>query len=283
MYPFAFFGSPRFADVVLKELIEGGYLPSVLVCNPDRPVGRKRVVTPPATKERILSDKEGIRENVEILQPETKKELVELKERFKNCEFAVVAAYSKIIPKEVLEVFPKGVIGVHPSLLPKHRGPSPIQGALLEGVGETGVTLYLLDEETDHGDILANSKLQIANGETYEMLEEKLATLGGELLVRTLPSFLAGEIKPKEQDHSQATFTKMIHTEDGLVDLEKDSPIVIDRKIKALNPEPGVYTIQDGKRVKLLEGRWEDEVFVITKTLPEGKKVREAHIVLKKN
>lgn len=267
-----------FAEGVLKRLVGDGFVPTVLVCNPDKPVGRKHIITPPSTKRYVLE--QGL--DVKILQPKIKQELKTLQDQLDGCEFAIVAAYSKIIPKEVLDFFPRGVIGVHPSLLPKHRGPSPIQTTLLNGEKETGITLYLLDEETDHGKVFAQEKQLIDPHETYTSLEQKLARLGGDLLVKLLPSFLAGEIELKEQDHDKATFTKMIQTDDGFVDLEKDDPKEIDRKIRALHPDPGVYTIQDGKRIKLLKCKWEDETLVIIKITPEGKKPQESNIRISK-
>jgi methionyl-tRNA formyltransferase len=239
---YLFFGTPDFASAILEKLVKTGRSPAAIVCNPDRPVGRKKIITPPPTK--VLAQKYGI----PTIQPEG----------FENFEaggadFAVVAAYAKIIPKSVLERFPRGVIGVHPSFLPKYRGATPIQSAILAGEKETGVTLYLMDEKVDHGAVIATEKLKISDGDTYGKLENKLAELAGEMLVRTIPEFAEGRIKPEPQDENQATFTRKFSTEDARVDLEKDDPLTVERKIRALNPEPGVWTIQNGKRVKLLE------------------------------
>ncbi|MBI4033927.1 MAG: methionyl-tRNA formyltransferase [Candidatus Brennerbacteria bacterium] len=235
---FVFFGSPEFATIVLEKLIGAGFIPAVVVCNPDRPVGRKKIITPPPTK--ILARKN----NVKIYQPE--------KLEIGNADFGIVASYAKIIPKDIIETFKLGVIGVHPSLLPRHRGASPIQSAILSGDEVTGVTLYLLDEKMDHGPILASREFSISNFQ-FSILQTKLAELAGDMLVKILPQFLKGEIKPQPQNELKATYTKKFKTEDAFVDLEKDYPVVVERKVRALNPEPGVWTMQNGKRVKILE------------------------------
>lgn len=285
---YIFFGTPTFAAIILEKLINAGYPPKVVVCNPDKPVGRKHVLTAPAVKNRIMNYELGIRNKIKILQPDKLERNIFniLNSKF---DFAVVAAYGKIIPKNIIDSFSKGFIGVHPSLLPKFRGPSPIQQAILDGEKETGVSLYLIDEKVDNGPILATNKIQITSSDTYTILEEKLARMAGELLVGILPKYAENKIKATEQDHAKATFTKKFITEDGLVDLSKDDPEMIARKIRALNPEPGVYTIQNGlpaqagKRLKLLEVKIFDGKWIITKTQLEGKKPKEVKISLDAN
>src|SRR3989344_7471855 len=148
---YVFFGTPNFATRVLEGLINGGNPPSVLVCNPDKPVGRKKIITPPPTKQLILNREVPMN----IFQPGSVKELSDLSdELFRECDFGVVAAYGQIIPRKVIDSARLGIIGVHPSILPKLRGASPIQGAILEGYEETGVSLFMLDEEVDHGPVL---------------------------------------------------------------------------------------------------------------------------------
>lgn len=281
---FAFFGSPKFAEIILKKLISSGVPPVVVICNPDKPVGRKKIMTSPETK--IMAQKYDI----QIYQPE-RLSAETFESGVGNVDFAVVAAYAKIIPGDVLKLPRLGVIGVHPSLLPKYRGSSPIQTAILNGDEETGVTLYKLDEKVDHGEIVAqrrlNHELRIMN---YGQAEEKLAELGGELLVETFPKFIAGEIKLKSQVESQATFTKKFKTEDGFVEyktLEQaqkdggDVAIKLARMIRALSCEPGVWTIRpdgkpfgstQGKRMKLLEVVLVDEKLKLKKIQIEGKK-----------
>ena len=295
---YIFFGTPEFAEIVLERLIAGGYVPQAVVCNPDRPVGRKKIINFPPTK--ILAQKHGI----PVWQPERLSaeagsssggEIRNWKleiDKLGGVEFAIVAAYGKLIPESILDSLPDKFIGVHPSLLPRHRGPSPIQSAILENDAETGVTLYLVDKEMDHGPMIASGKLHISN-ETYKELERKLAELGAELLIKTIPGYLAGKIVPEPQDHARATFNKKFETEDGFIpenDLkaalegkDKGTASAIDRKIRALTPEPGVwtklsekiqsakYTLPGGKRIKLLELKMENGALILLKIQVEGK------------
>lgn len=197
-----------------------------------------------------------------------------------NADFFLVASFAKILKKEVLDIPPKGTIGVHPSLLPKYRGPSPIQSVILSDEKETGTTLFLIDEKVDHGPIIASDNLQVTSDDNYVSLEEELAKLSAKLAVETLPRYLAGEIEPQAQDESQATYTKKFKTEDAQIDLERDSPKDIWLKIRALNPEPGAFTIlelNNGKtlRLKLLEADYKNDALELKKVQPEGKKPME--------
>jgi methionyl-tRNA formyltransferase len=266
---YVFFGTPEFAAAILEKLIAAGLKPELVIANPDRPVGRKKIVTPPPTK--VLAEKHGIK----TYQP-LKSNIEEFKVMARNAELAVVAAYAKIIPKNIIELFPKGVIGVHPSLLPKYRGASPIQTAILNGEHETGVSLYFIDEQVDHGTILAERKIGGIEGLNYTELHDRLAAVGGELLAETLPKYLAGDYKLQPQNDKEATYTKKFDDEDGRVDLNADDPVAIERKVRALNPEPGVWTIRrDGermKRMKILETKLIDGKLVLKKIQWEGKK-----------
>ncbi len=266
---FAFFGTPEFAAAILEKLIEAGLPPAVIVCNPDRPAGRKKIITPPEAK--IVAQKN----NLPVLQPVDLK-TEDFKSKIMGFDMGVVAAYGQIIPKEIIGSFKNGVIGVHPSLLPKYRGATPIQSAILEGEKETGVTLFLMDEQVDHGPILAqkaleNYELRIMN---YETLHDKLAELGAELLIETLPKFSNGEYTLKPQNDKDATYTKKFKDDDAYVDLEKDDPVLIERKIRALNPEPGVWTFQNNKRMKILEAELTDGKLKLKRIQMEGKKIQ---------
>ncbi len=270
--PYIFFGTPRFAQIVLSELCENGMAPTHVVCNPDRPQGRSRVITPPPVK--VYAQQQGI----PVLQPENSEELARMLSEL-SVSYGVVAAYSMIIPSSVLSLF-KAVLGVHPSLLPLYRGSSPIQYALLDGVKKTGVSIYLLDEKMDHGPVIASEEVVVTDTDTYSSLEEKLASLGGSLLASSFPLFVKGSLVPQEQNHEDATYTKKIHTDDGYVDLVKDNPEDIYRKIRAFYPEPGVYTVIKGKRTKLLSAHREENGIVIDTILPEGKRKKETRIEL---
>lgn len=253
---YVFFGTPEFAAIILETLIKAGFIPAAVVCNPDRPVGRKKVITAPPVK--VVAEKHGIK----VWQPE-KLETESWKSEINKLggvDFAVVAAYAKIIPKAILDTLPAKFIGAHPSLLPKHRGATPIQTAILNGDKKIGITLYLLDDKVDHGPIIAQRELNYELGIMhYKEAVKKLADLSAELLIETLPKFLAGEITPAPQNETEATYTKKFTAEDAFVDLEKDAPETIERKIRALNPEPGVWTYINGKRTKLLDAEIQDK------------------------
>jgi len=270
---YIFFGTPDFAATILNKLIGAGLTPLAVVTNPDRPVGRKKVVTPPPVKQCLLKFHFN---RVEILQPEKMDEDFIKQLRSCNAEVGVLAAYGKVIPKAVIDVFPKGIIVVHPSLLPKYRGATPIQSAILAGESETGTALILMDEKVDHGAIISNSKIQISNDDTYVTLSKKLAEASADLLIKTLPDYLGGKIVPKAQDHAHATYTKKFSSEDGFVDLEKNSPEEIWRKVRALNPEPGVFTLRQAQgkpqRMKILEADLVDGKLVLKKVQMEGGK-----------
>ncbi|MDO8743448.1 MAG: methionyl-tRNA formyltransferase [Candidatus Azambacteria bacterium] len=205
MIKFVFFGTPEFATIILEKLIKSGLGPQAVFRDPKESVS-------------VLIEK------LEYLKP----------------DLAVIAAYGKILPKEILEIPRYGFINVHPSLLPKYRGASPIQYAILNGDKETGVTIMKVDEEMDRGPLLANNSLGVANSDTYESLSKKLAELGAELLVKTIPDYISGKIKPIPQDHSKATYTKIIKKEDGKIDWSKSAEI-IERMIRAYYPWPSAY------------------------------------------
>ena len=283
---YAFFGTPEFAAIVLEKLISAGFPPSLLVCNPDRPVGRKKIITPPPAKQSILEQDESIREGIEILQPEKVRE-IEATLRNSNFDFFVIAAYGKIIPKDILEIPSFGTIGVHPSLLPLHRGSSPIQSTILNGDKETGVTLYMVDALVDHGPILEERKLESydIDSVTYPALHDALAKLGAEMLIHLIPKIGKERVTLSPQDEIKATFTKKFVTEDGFIDeadLEeamngnKEKAVLIDRKIRALNPEPGVYTVRKGERTKLLEAELHDNTLVLKVIQIAGKTPQRA-------
>lgn len=264
---YAFFGTPEFAAIVLEKLIAAGLPPSVAICNPDKPTGRKKTVTPPPAK--VTAEKHAIR----VMQP-PKLDTAEFEG--KEFDFFVVAAYGKIIPEKVLRIPKLGAIGVHPSLLPKHRGATPIQATILSNERETGVTLFLMDEQIDHGPILAQRKIEGVQNMNYEELHNKLAEIGGDLLIETIPKYLKGEFTLHPQNETEATYTKKIAIEDAYVDLEKDEPKWIERKVRALNPEPGVWTLQriqdKTKRMKILEAELKDGKLILKKVQFEGKK-----------
>ncbi len=152
----------------------------------------------------------------------------------------IIAGFGKIISKEIIDSFPKGILNVHPSLLPKYRGPNPIREVILNGEKETGVTIFLIDELVDHGPILKQEKIELFGNETYLELEEKLGKLGGKVLREIIIDYSDGKIKAIPQDESKATYTKKISKENGFLSFNEDYEIW-QRKIRALNPWPGTY------------------------------------------
>ena len=285
---FVFFGTSELSVKVLDILIKNGYTPGLIITPPDKPKGRKMILTPPPVK--VFAQKH----NLKIIQPE--KLNLDIQCPSEDFDLFIVASYGKIIPKSILDIPKFGTLNVHPSLLPKFRGPSPIQSFILSGEEKTGVTIMLMDEQVDHGQILSQkefearstkhefrNKFQIQNSENLKLnakqLEEKLAELGGQMLVDVIPKWIKGEIKAKEQDHSQATFTKKTNKEDGFVDLEKDSPEIIYRKFLAFQPWPGIYYFtqknNQKNRVIITDIEFQNGRLLIKKVKPESKKEME--------
>lgn len=246
---FAFFGTSELSIKVLDILIKNGYMPDLVITAPDKPKGRKMIMTSPPVK--VFAQKH----NLKIIQSEklTTSDLdIQCPSGF---DLFIVASYGKIIPKSILDIPKFGALNVHPSLLPKFRGPSPIQSFILSREEKTGVTIMLMDAKIDNGPILASQKLKVESQKlNAKELEEKLAELGGQMLVDVIPKWINGKIKPIEQDHSQATFTKKITKEDGLVDLQKDNPEIIYRKFLAFQPWPGIYyfTEKNNRKIRII-------------------------------
>ncbi|HEX9721867.1 MAG TPA: methionyl-tRNA formyltransferase [Candidatus Paceibacterota bacterium] len=196
-----------------------------------------------------------------------------------DADLLVVGFWGDIVKKEMLEKPKYGALNVHPSLLPKYRGPTPVPAAILAGETETGVSIIKMDEEVDHGPLLAQREFsifnyQFSNGKgnpTTPELLQVLWEMGADLLVEILPKYIAGEITPQEQDHSKATFTKKLTREDGFIDW-KQNPEYIDRQVRAYTPWPGAFTFWKGKRVKILKAHVEDGKLVIDELQMEGKK-----------
>lgn len=228
-----FFGTPEFSVRVVEKLWEGGYPVAAIVTAPDAPLGRKQILTPPPVK--VWAGRHGI----EVMQPEI---LANSQSQIANStpDLGAVAAYGKIIPGEILAIPKYGFLNVHPSLLPKYRGPTPIESAILAGETKSGVTIHLTTETVDAGPVLAQQGLQIKELESAQELTARLAQLGAELLMETIPQWLAGKIEPKEQNDGGATYTKKFSREDGRVDWQAPSG-EIERKVRALNPEPGTF------------------------------------------
>ncbi len=267
---FAFFGTPEFATIILDELELLGFVPSVVVTAPDAPKGRKLVVT--KSEVRVWADAR----NIPVLTPTTLRDgaFPALIAPY-ACDLFVVAAYGKIIPKAVLDIPKYGTLNVHPSLLPKFRGASPIESAILSDESHTGVTIMVLDEEMDHGPVLAQRERVTTNWPPKgSWLTRDLAHFGGALLAEIIPEWMNG-LTPHAQDHARATFTKKIVKEDGRIDLTLDSYENY-KKIRAYDEWPGAFFFMPHKgrdvRVRIADATHTDGKLVITRVVPEGKK-----------
>ncbi len=257
--PLIFFGTPLFAVPALEALVKNGYSIVGVVTRPDEPAGRNQILTPPPVK--IAAERLGI----PVFQPEGF-DAKHFAEEIPAAELFIVAAYGKIIPQSILNLAPRGTLNIHPSLLPKWRGPSPIQSAIMAGDEHTGVSIMLLDELMDHGPIVAQRTVPLPPRATYPLLHDTLAELGAIMLIETIPPYLAGKIKPVMQNDEQATFSKILKRNDGraLWDRPAES---IDRMVRALNPWPGVWTIWPGTIIYRLKI---EEALAVTDTPAQG-------------
>ena len=238
-----FFGTSVFAVPALKALKKGGFNIVAVITNPDEMASRKQVFTSPPVK--IAAEKLGLR----MLQPIKLKNDSALTSALLSLhpDLGVMVSYGKIIPEEIINIFPKRLLNIHPSLLPKYRGPSPIQYTLLNGDRETGVTIIKVDETVDHGPIVAQSaKRQVQSDEKYKELHDELSELGAELLIKVLPSYLKGKIISVEQNHDAATHTKMIKKEDGRIDWHKTADHIFNM-YRAFHVWPGIFTNEKRK------------------------------------
>lgn len=231
-----FFGTPSFVIPVLEAIYKNFQL-----------VG---VVTTPT--ESAVSQ-QAQKHNIPILKPTNlnqsfKQELAGL-----NPELGIVAAYGQIIPKNILDIPRNGFLNIHPSLLPKYRGPSPIQTAILNGDKVSGVTIIKMDEKMDHGPIINTKEITLSEKDNFEILSNKMFQEGANLLIEVIPNFVAGKLQLKEQNHSIATFTKIVKKEDGYFEINNPPPPdILDRMIRAYYPWPTAWTKWDSKIVKFL-------------------------------
>ena len=309
-----FFGTSQFSIIVLKQLIARGFIPQAIVTVPDRPAGRKMLLTPPPLKEWAQSV-----EFAEMLQTQNKKlgiiqdilqipilqfeklnsEAVEALRRF-NTDVFIVASYGKIIPQTVLDIPSHGSLNVHPSLLPKLRGATPLQTSIMLDMQHTGVTIIQMDKEMDHGPIVNQHAEEVTPWpQSYLEFEAYLGKVGADILADVLPSYLSGKAKLTEQNHDDATFTKKIEKSDGLIllnELEGEIGWNNFLKYNALHEWPGLFffidinndkeseqtieeplqqpTLHQPIRVKVKEASWNTALkkMEFQRVIPEGKK-----------
>ena len=249
-----FMGSPDFAIPILQRLRDH-YPIAGVVTQPDRPAGRGRLLMPPPVK--ILAQKLGI----PVIQPEKLRTDDNAKVQLRDWDPAViiVAAFGQILKTDVLEMAPFGCLNVHASLLPRWRGVSPIQAAILNGDTETGVSIMKMDEGVDTGPVLSQRAIPIQSKDTGGILFDKLADLGAELLIDTLAGYLRNEITPKPQGDSPTPYAPMLNKSDGELDFTLPAEVLA-RKVRAYNPWPGTFTYWNGNPLKIhaaepLEGK----------------------------
>lgn len=255
-----FMGSPNFALASLNGLVKQFDVVGV-VTQPNRPAGRGRKLSPPPVK--ILADELGLKviQPIRVREPEAMQVLQEWAP-----DVIVVAAYGQILKPVLLALPPHGCVNVHASLLPRWRGAAPINAAILLGDRESGITIMQMEAGLDSGPILSQKAIPLAKDETAESLFDKLAVLGADLLVETLPGYLSGEIQPQMQDESLVTLAPMLNKQDGLLDPQQPAEM-LERKVRAFNPWPGTYLLLDGQSFKVHKARVD-----ATALLPAGKR-----------
>jgi methionyl-tRNA formyltransferase len=262
---FAYFGTPSVASETLAILLARGLVPAVVITNADAPSGRGMQLAPSPTKTLALAH------GIPVLTPATLDEAAIATIKEYGCEYAIVVAYGKLFPQALIDTFPKGAINVHYSLLPKYRGASPVEAALLNGDEVTGVTIQQMVLAMDAGDILAQIEVAIDPAETTKELRPRLVALGANLLADILPQFERGELEAQAQDHSQATRCKNIKKEDGQLDLAGDARENWN-KYRAYAASPGTYFFENGKRMKITKASFKNGKFIVERVVPEGKR-----------
>lgn len=267
MFQIAFFGTPSLSVIAFEKLREAGIEPALVVTAPDKPAGRKMLLTPPPLK--IWAQEHSF----PFVQPEKLDAPFIASLAEKQFDLFIVVAYGLFLPQKLLMLPRLGTLNLHPSLLPKLRGPSPIRSAILfDKKDEVGVSIITLDTEMDHGPIIAQSGPALPE---WPMKGDALDTLlfqtGGALLAETIPPFLEGKITPRPQIHEEATFTKKFQKEDGLLDIISGDPYQNYLKFCAFQGWPGVYFFDTkGVRTKITDAAYDHGAFVIKKVIPEG-------------
>jgi methionyl-tRNA formyltransferase len=242
-------GTPDFAVPTFHALHRSPYDLKLVVTQPDRPRGRGRRLAPPPVKEAAASLDYEVRQPINGREPEFMGLLKSIKP-----DFLVVVAFGQILPEAILKIPRRGAINVHASLLPRYRGPAPIQWAIMRGENRTGVTTMLMDVGVDTGDVLLSAATTIGSEDTSASLHDRLAAMGAELLVETISGVWTGDVLPRAQNHGEATYAPMLKKEDGRIQWEQ-SARSIDARIRAMTPWPGAHCFFDKKRYKIHRAR----------------------------
>ncbi|WP_419888537.1 methionyl-tRNA formyltransferase [Neobacillus niacini] len=255
-----FMGTPDFSVPVLQRIIDDGYEVIGVVTQPDRPVGRKKVLTPPPVKVEALKHGIPVFQPEKIRQKEEQEKILSL-----NPDLIITAAFGQILPKEILEAPAHGCINVHASLLPELRGGAPIHYAIIQGKKKTGITIMYMVEKLDAGDILTQVEVEIAEEDNVGTLHTKLSKAGADLLSETLPNLLKGKLTPIPQDNERATFAYNIKRDQEKIDWSKTGQEIYNH-IRGLNPWPVAFTTLDGQTLKI----WRSEKVAGTKIEEPG-------------
>ena len=256
-YPrIVFMGTPEFSATILQGLIDNGYNVIGLVSQPDRPVGRKKVIMPTPTKAIALAH------NIPVYQPEKiRKDYDFMKEL--NPDLIITCAYGQIVPQGLLDIPPLGCINVHASLLPKYRGGAPIHRSIINGDKETGVTIMEMIDKMDAGRMYAKASLPILDEDNLETMFAKLQVLGRDLLLNILPSYIKGELKGEVQNEEEVTYAWNIKHEEEEIDWNKSSREIFNH-IRGLYPAPATFTYLDGEVIKVFVSEIVDETSELT-------------------
>lgn len=240
-----FMGTPDFAVPALQSLVQAGYPVAAVVTQPDRPRGRGKKLLPGPVK--LTARKHGLT----VLQPEQIKEASFLEQLARlEPDVVVVAAYGQILPPAVLNLPRLGCLNIHASLLPRYRGAAPIHRAVMNGERETGVSIMLMNEGLDTGGVLSQKAVPVAGTDTTGLVHDRLAGLGADLLLKTLPRWAAGKITPRPQDDAQATYASPLTRQDEIIDWRRPARAIADQ-VRALDPRPGARTCLNGRLIKI--------------------------------
>lgn len=240
-----FMGTPDFAVETLKAVVNAGHEVAAVVTQPDKPKGRKAAVSMPAVKEAALSLSLPVIQPVRAADEDFIEKLREI-----NPDVIVVVAFGQLLPKDILKLPKYGCVNVHASLLPKYRGASPVQWAVIDGCEYSGVTTMLMDEGLDTGNILLSEKVRLDKKETGGSLFDRLSLVGAGLLVKTLKALEEGSVVPVKQEAQNATYVKMLNKAFGNIDFNQPAE-KIERLVRGLNPWPSAYTHINGKMLKI--------------------------------
>lgn len=262
----AFFGTPELCIPILNKLNKAGFTPAVIITNPDRPVGRKFTMTPSPVKVW------GQEKNIPVLQPEKLNSDFKIEFEQYNVDLSIVVAYGKIMPEWLIQLPKHQTLNIHYSLLPKYRGASPVESALLHGEAETGVCIQQMVHAMDAGPIAALEKVKILPNEVADELRDRLNVIGAQMLVDLIPEYITGNV-PLQDQAGEPSYCYKTKKEEAEVKINEMSDSELWNRYRAYYGWPDIFFFdENNKRVKITKARFENEKFIIEKVIPEGKK-----------